>query len=147
MVEQRTRNTIGSIIHVILFLCEAWLVLGLLNILFSNYVHPQLGVLDILYDLWMLACSTTISVLVIMGLRLNVAQWTYRLCGAVGLLQVVVDFIVLLLQIWKDELMIKEGPSNMGIFIAVSLLLPMRSKTFKSFRPISITMVDASVHT
>jgi len=159
LVEQRTRSIVGSIIQVSFLLGEALLVpLSLLTLFASISRHAHVRVFHLLYFLWTLACFTTISVLVIMGLRRNVAQRTYRLCGAVILLYTVVEYFISLLFVIAHQTGMSSGFENMlgwarsigvliGVFVALPLFLPMRSKTLGFLRPISITMVSAPMMT
>ena len=102
-------------------------------------------------------CLTGVSILLAMGLRLNVAQWTYRLCGAMFLLVIFVLIVQMLVYVASEVATDPVGVFLrvtiimtlnvvLVVFILVPLLLPMNSKTLNLLRPISIVTVKASPH-
>ena len=152
LFEQRKRSSIGTAIHVLMLSLS---VLGIIVMLATLLFNFEISSYPKSYILLSLPFVIALSILLAMGLRLNVAQWTYRCCGAVYLLNAVVENIEFLKKMAPGIVEFKGWDllytavwliifNSLAILIATPLLLPMKSKTLCFLRPISIVMDKAS---
>ena len=151
LFEQRKRSSLGTAMHVLM-------LFSVFVIIWTQALHLfeiEISLYRKLFALLLIIVSITLSILLAMGFRLNVAQWTYRCCGTIILSTLVsMDILALTdlisttekLTVWR-LLPIASYLIFSHLFmipIAVPLLLPMRSKTLCFLRPISIVMDKAS---